>query len=128
MNTIFGRTAIKAVNLIRQDRVSADEAWIKAVSVETNSSEQIKKGCPRNTFVSLVDSGLIRGIQAMNLRKDSANGHYGVIAIEYLKNHPQFDGTGAKLWNILSEQFDATTHNSQMNVALALSNAGEIVD
>ena len=51
---VYGKAAVKAVNLVVSGDINSPEcAWKEAVKVFTESEKSQKKGCPKETFLSL---------------------------------------------------------------------------
>jgi hypothetical protein len=84
-----------------------------------------KKGCPRGAFLGLCEEGLVKGIPAGNYTASTDNKAYALRAAALLTK-------GTRSWSI-SELWRAVTndpektHNSQMDIVLALWKNGLIV-
>jgi len=106
----YGKIAIKAVSYIKAG-LQENEAWEKAsCEVFPRGSPSQKKGCPRNAFLGLVS-------QNPNALK-SKNAIYARKALDILKTNPNRSYSVDELWSLVINE--PKTHNSQMNVVLAL--------
>ncbi len=130
----YGTTAVQAAKLLRDGHTSADEAWRDvAAEVFPDAPEAKKKGCPREAFLGLCEAGLIRGVSASTCRKvdsPSLNRRYSVAAARLLVADPGLaSGSKIDLWHRVMTESGADpgkNQNSQMDVVLALWNAGLI--
>lgn len=84
-----------------------------------------KKGCPRGAFLGLCEEGLVKGIPAGNYTASKDNKAYAVRAAALL-----IEGTRSwsitELWRAVTNDPEKT-HNSQMDIVLALWKNGLIV-
>ena len=83
-----------------------------------------KKGSPRGAFLGLCEAGLVRGIPAGRYTASKDNKDYAVRAAALLTAGTQRWSTSA-LWKAVAKP--AKTHDSQMDIVLALWNNGLIV-
>ena len=90
----------------------------------TSPSAQ-KKGCPRGAFLGLCEEGLVKGIPAGRYTASKENKAYAVQAVVLLTEGARNWSIG-ELWRAVSNGAEKT-HNSQMDVVLALWNNGLIV-
>ena len=79
-----------------------------------------KKGCPRGAFLGLCEEGLVQGIPAGSYTASKANKAYAVHAVTLLTEGTEQRSTSA-LWRAVTNGAEKT-HNSQMDVVLALWN------
>jgi hypothetical protein len=84
-----------------------------------------KKGCPRGAFLGLCEEGLIKGIPTGNYTRSKENKAYAVQAAALLTADGRKWSIG-ELWRAVSNDPEKT-HNSQMDVVLALWRNGLIV-
>lgn len=126
--TKYAQVAIDAVKRCLQNKkLSPDNAWEHATtSIWKQGSASQKKGCPRNTFLGLCEEGKITGIDAGHYRKsskDSKNKKYALSALNILKQDPSLANDKQLLWQrVLNGEIKR--HNEQMDVVIALWNAG----
>jgi hypothetical protein len=84
-----------------------------------------KKGCPRGAFLGLCEEGLVRGIPAGRYTSSKDNKEYAVRAAALLTEGKQ-NWSISSLWRAVAIDLEKT-HNSQMDVVLALWNNDLIV-
>jgi hypothetical protein len=122
----FGLTAVEAVEIYKKGIVTSPaEAWDKSAQKNTPSETTQEKGCPRSTFLGLCEEGLICCIPQGNYTDSKDNKSYGIKAVDYLKNNPLFEKSSPiKLWEAIGNADKC--HNQQMDVVIALWNAGVI--
>jgi hypothetical protein len=84
-----------------------------------------KKGCPRGAFLGLCEEGLVKGIPAGRYTTSRDNKAYAVRAVALLTEGTQLRSTSA-LWRAVTNGAEKT-HNSQMDIVLALWNNDLIV-
>lgn len=123
----YGLAALKAVNYykIKKDPIEAWEAAVKDI-FETKSSRE--KGCPKSTFLSICEIGVVKNIPKGNYAPTvKENKIYALKAIEILeKNKKQPSLFSEKeLWSKVQDI--NKSYNSQMDVVLALWNNGLII-
>lgn len=119
-STVYGSIALVAVRAIVDSGVSPDIAWDTAVQGK-------EKGCPRGAFLGLCQGGWINGVPSGNyLRQGNLNQQYAIKAAQYLLSNPDVKIGVSKLWQeaIKTAQDREKVHNQQMNVVLALNDAG----
>ena len=84
-------------------------------------SEYSIKGCPKNSFLALCETGQIKGVQAGKYTRSRKNKSYALFALELLKQNPELANQPNKLWKLIPG-CTGKVHNSQMDVVLALWN------
>lgn len=84
-----------------------------------------KKGCPRGAFLGLCEEGMVKGIPAGSYTSSKENKAYAVRAAALLAEGKQSWSRSA-LWQAVTDDPEKT-HNSQMDVVLALWKNGLIV-
>ncbi|CAM4470617.1 DUF6979 family protein [Paenibacillus typhae] len=126
----YGVVTIKAVELLSMVEQSEPlTAWNAAASdVFVEGTWTQRKGCPKNAFLGLCEDGLVRGIPKGNYtyRSDSLNKAYAVQAVKLLKANPELASDRNVLWKEVMKDVKKS-HNSQMDVVLALWKSGLIV-
>ncbi|MEK5398431.1 DUF6979 family protein [Paenibacillus sp. FSL K6-2859] len=125
----YGVVAIKAVELMNGELLEPPNAWNKAASdMFSEGTSSQRKGCPRNTFLDLCEEGLVRGVPKGNYtyRSDSLNKAYAVEAVELLRGNPLLANDKNGSWKEVMKGVKKS-HNSQMDVVLALWEKGLIV-
>jgi hypothetical protein len=116
--SVFGDSAVRAVKLISEQRVTdPDEAWDQAIQSMTISEATRVKGCPKSAFLGLCEMGLIRGIPKGNYTQSIKNKQYSISAIEKLRNDPSLSLNRDILWALVA---GGIAHNGQMDVVLSL--------
>jgi len=123
----YGQAALKAAKMVANGYVSTPEdGWNRATSeIFGKGSPSQKKGCPRGAFLGLCEEGLIKGISSGNYTSSTKNKRYAIEAIRLLRQNPRFRYDLRSLWNTIQEG-GKKTHNSQMDVVVALWNEGLI--
>jgi hypothetical protein len=84
-----------------------------------------RKSCPRGAFLGLCEEGLVKGIPAGHYAASNDNKGYAVRAAALLAEGSQTWSRSA-LWQAVTDNPEKT-HNSQMDVVLALWKNGLIV-
>ena len=115
----YANVALKAVKIVREERISPQEAWSKASSlIFPNSKSSRDKTCPKNAFLGLCEEGLIEGVNPGSYTKSNKNKHYAIQAIQLLKHNKQM--TEKQLWDSIEKDDIGKRHNQQMHVVKAL--------
>ena len=123
----YGTAAIEAVRiyehrLAESPRAAWEQATSKMFGWGTSSQ---RKGCPRDAFLGLCEEGLVKGIESGDYTRSQKNKRYAVDAVAILQRHPSLAGNRNRLWSkVLADEHKK--HNSQMDVVIALWNAGLI--
>jgi len=105
---------------------SPAKRWQSAMErVYPTSVSAQKKGCPRGAFLGLCEEGLVKGIPAGNYTASKDNKAYAVRAAELLIEGKQ-KWSISELWRAVTDDPEKT-HNSQMDIVLALWKNGLIV-
>jgi hypothetical protein len=123
--TQFTQVALSAQKNAAMSNISPKEAWENAVQVVIKSKDSRKKGCPKETFLSLCAEGLVEGIPKGNYTNSKVNRHYALKAIQVLKDNPENEYSKLDLWNEVIRELEVKgdkVHNQQMDVVLALWN------
>jgi hypothetical protein len=121
----YGDVAVRAVDKIRSGTAaSPGAAWDEAArEVFPGRIHRQKKGCPRGAFLGLCDEGLVLGVPAGTYTKSIDNKAYALRAVGLLRAAPELAAQGRRaLWNRVEAK--AGSHNSQMDVVLALHRNG----
>lgn len=121
----YGDVAVRAVERIRSGTiVSPGAAWDDAArEIFPGRLFRQKKGCPRGAFLGLCDEGLVLGVPAGSYTRSIDNKAYALRAVELLRTLPELALAGRRaLWNRVEAK--ARSHNSQMDVVLALHKNG----
>ncbi|MCS3408996.1 DUF6979 family protein [Serratia sp. AKBS12] len=119
-NTVYGSIALVAVRAVIDSGVSPNTAWDTAVQGK-------EKSCPRGAFLGLCQDGWIKGVPSGNyLRQGNLNQQYAIRAAQYLLAKPGINVGAKELWQeaIKTAQNRDKIHNQQMNVVIALNDAG----
>jgi hypothetical protein len=121
----YGEAAIMAARQESPADVSPVARWESAMmTLYPTSSSARKKGCPRGAFLGLCEAGLVKGIPAGRYTASKDNKDYAVRAAALLTAGTKRWSTSA-LWKAVAKP--AKTHDSQMDIVLALWNNGLIV-
>lgn len=121
----YGDVACRAVEKIRDGSAASPRAaWDEAArEIFPGRVHRQKKGCPRGAFLGLCDEGLVRNVPAGNHSRSVDNKAYALRAVELLRSDPELATQGRRtLWNRVEAK--AASHNSQMDVVLALYQNG----
>ncbi len=128
--TTYEEITLKAIELLSEAE-SYESAWLNAARVCNKSVSVQKKGCPKNAFLGLAESGLIKNVPAkLNYQPKSQNAKYAIKAVELLKQEPCLAENKKRLWNMVIENMlidESKEHNGQMDVVLALWNKDLII-
>ncbi|MCR1319075.1 hypothetical protein NR352_19200 [Enterobacter soli] len=117
---------LNAVKLIRQ-RFAPVEAWSRAVAGK-------EKGCPKSAFLGLCQFGWVKDVPAGEYLSTRAlagpNKDYSIRAAQLLLAELDADYTPQALWalSIADCIQPPANHNQQMNVVLALKEAGLLIE
>ncbi|HEV2645174.1 MAG TPA: hypothetical protein VGU46_02290 [Acidobacteriaceae bacterium] len=84
-----------------------------------------KKSCPREAFLGLCEEGMVKGIPPGQYASSKEHKAYAVHAAALLAEGTQSWSTSA-LWQAVANDSEKT-HNSQMDVVMALWKNGLIV-
>lgn len=121
----YGDVAIRAVEKIRSGTVdSPAAAWDTAArEIFPGRIHRQRKGCPRGAFLGLCDEGLVLDVPAGRYTRSIDNKAYALRAVELIRSAPDLVAQGRRaLWNRVEAK--ARSHNSQMDVVLALHQSG----
>jgi len=122
----YGEAAVAAARRLVRSGSSPEYAWKQAVKdVFPAGSASIDKGCPRGAFLGLCKRGAIAGTRGFYELKDTKNGDYACLAWKALKEDPELASDRVKLW--AKVHTDAANENGQLDVVLALWDAGLLV-
>lgn len=126
MNTIYGNTAVEAFLTLKKDKNTTPEnAWDTAVKKFTSSTDSIKKGCPKTTFLAVCDLGKLNLSIPKTIIKQTKNYHYTEIMLKYiLENNGKIESK-KELWNeVKNIEKKALKSNSQDAVIFSLLKNG----
>lgn len=110
--------------IYKENLVPCAEGWKKTGKKLGFKQSTINKGCPRNAFLGLCSSGLVKNIPKGIYTKSIKNRTYAEKAVEILRKNPGFANNPLGLWKKI--QTEEITHNGQMNVVCALWKNGLI--
>jgi hypothetical protein len=121
MSNKYGDAALNAAGMT--DVKDPRSKWLLSVKeIFPNSLSSQKKGCPRGAFLGLCEDGLVKGIPLGSYTTSRDNKAYAIRAVQLL--HSGFSPESAsELWKRVMDG-RRKVHNSQMDVVLALWNAG----
>ena len=119
----YTNVALAAVNLAVEKKKSVDEAWRLAAEITfPHSKDSQTKSCPKSSFLGLCSMGKVKGIKESDYTKSEDNKLYALTALDILAaNRNQHFAPTELLRAVLKKlNIKTKTHNSQMNVLLAL--------
>lgn len=122
----YGVITLNAVELIRRQFTPID-AWCRAVKGK-------EKGCPKTAFLSLCQFGWVKDVpRGKYLSSRALNGRnkdYAIRAAQLLLADAKAYFTPAQLWelSIFGLIQPPANHNQQMNVVLAIWEAGLLIE
>jgi hypothetical protein len=115
----YGEAALIATRQAASLKVTPAARWESAMAtLYPTSPSARRKGCPRGAFLGLCEERLVKGIPAGHYTSSIDNKDYAVRAAALLTEGKQYWSTTA-LWRAVTNDL-AKTHNSQMDVVLAL--------
>jgi hypothetical protein len=122
----FGDTAVQAVELYRTEgHLSPRAAWDEAGSELLGTASLREKGCPRATFLSLCQAGLVTDVPAGEYTRAQENRDHALEAVRRLSIDPGLaEQSPGDLWKLIAG--GGPRYNQQMHVVLALWKAGLI--
>lgn len=124
----YGQAALKAVDLIESKRTNTPEdAWEMATIEIFGEGASQRKACPRSTFLALCETGMERGIESGVYTSAKENKEYAIKALELLGDNPSLSSELKTLWDQIQSGIKKS-HNSQMDVVLALWSEGFILN
>lgn len=116
----FGAVALRAVELFRAGlHETPRSAWQAAAKELLANHHAQVKNCPRATFLSLCQAGLISGIPLGNYVNAKENSEHTLAAVELLGADPSCaELAPLALWRMI--EGTPPRHDYQMNVVLEL--------
>jgi hypothetical protein len=122
----YGEAALMATREGSSAVMSPVARWESAMQTLYPSSPTARrKSCPRGAFLGLCEEGLVKGIPPGRYTSSRDNKDYAVRAAALLAEGKQSWSTNS-LWRAVTNDPEKT-HNSQMDVVLALWKNGLIV-
>lgn len=123
----YGDVAVLAAQLYQSGGYSSPRmAWHEAADRLLRTRSLREKGCPRATFLSLCQSGMISGIPTGAYTKSQENHEHALAAVRRLSIDPALANSNPEhLWRLVLDGIEKK-HNHQMNVVQALWRAGLI--
>ncbi|ELE6573054.1 DUF6979 family protein [Vibrio parahaemolyticus] len=119
----YGHVAVAASRMAHAG-ICPIEAWNTAAKKEFKScTASVKKGCPKNAFLGLAESGYIVGVPEGRYTKSVLNKEYALEAIRLLNKDPDLQHDIKSLW-VQSCGSESKAHNSQMDVVVSLWSHG----
>jgi hypothetical protein len=123
----YGEAALMVARQGTSATISPADRWESAMEkLYPTSLAARKKGCPRGAFLGLCEEGLVKGIPAGHYTTSKDNKAYAVRAAQLLREGTKGWSTSS-LWREVTDD-PAKTHNSQMDVVMALWKNGLIID
>ncbi len=119
----YEKITLDAIKYCRNEKLTPKAAWEKATEEYRESIQ--KKGCPKNAFIGLCETGKIKGIEKTKLEPKTKNGKYAIEALKFINK----DISIKELWKkVLIETRENLnkSHNNQMNVVKVLFENNEI--
>ena len=123
----YGQSAINAVDLMETKQANTPKiAWEMAtINIFGIGTSSQSKGCPRNAFLALCETGKVKGIQSGVFTSSKKNKSYAIKALDLLVINPSLSNDLRHLWSKVQNGIDKK-HNSQMDVVVALWSKGLI--
>ena len=123
----YGQAALIAAEQASSGSISPVARWENAMeAVYPTSPAARNKGGPRGAFLGLCEEGLVKGIPAGSYAATKLNKAYAIRAVALLADEAHHWST-TTLWQAVTGGI-GKTHNSQMDIVLALWNNGHIVN
>ncbi len=117
-----------AVAVVKNYRLGNDlrQCWEYEVGLLTNKKSNIKKVCPRTVFLSLCETGYVKGIPKGKYARGHENKDYAIVGAKISLAHTEKIYQPEDLWLMIKESFPSRPdkYNQQMHVVLALKEAG----
>lgn len=124
----YGQAALKAVELMESKRTNTPQtAWELATTEIFGDGTSQRKVCPKSTFLALCETGKVKGIGSGVYTPAKQNKEYAIKALELLVDNPSLSSDPKILWDEIQGGIKKS-HNSQMDVVLALWTGGFIVN
>ena len=128
----YGKVAIGATRHIQQVGGEPEDIWYKiAKEIFKEKTASIEKDCPRNAYLGLCEDGLVAGVSKdIYVSNGNLEKLYAIKAVRILQKDQTLENNPKELWKTVmidTERSPNKTHNSQMNVVLALWHEGMIV-
>jgi hypothetical protein len=121
----YGEAALLAAGREFAASPNPEDRWNNAMDrLYPTHPKSRKKSCPRGAFLGLCEEGLVKDIPAGRYTASKDNKAYAVKAVSLLIEGT-LQATVTDLWRAVAGP--ETTHNSQMDVVLALWKNGLIV-
>ena len=115
----YGEAALLAADPAFSADKDPAARWQSAVErLYPTSLSARRKGCPRGAFLGLCEEGLVKGIPPGEYTASKNNKAYAVNAVGLLAEGKQ-KWSVTELWRAVTNDPEKT-HNSQMDVVLAL--------
>lgn len=122
----YGEAALIATRQEISAKAIPEARWQSAMEkLYPTSPIARKKGCPRGAFLGLCEEGLVKEIPPGQYTKSKDNKAYAVRAAALLVEGTQ-NWSINSLWQAVTDDAEKT-HNSQMDVVMALWKNGLIV-
>ena len=124
----YGQAAINAVDLIESGQAGTPQtAWEMAtIEIFGAGTSSQSKGCPKSTFLALCETGKVKGIKSGVYTSAKQNKEHAIKALELLVDNPSLSNSKI-LWDKVQGGIKKS-HNSQMDVVLALWSGGLLVN
>jgi len=121
----YGEAAEFAAQLLaKQSTMLPTTAWELAVTrVFPKSKSSRAKGCPRDSFLALCQTGVVKNVAPGTYTRSIKNKGYVERALDALRSNPALDERG--LWQIVTDGADKVP-NRQMDVVTTLFRNGFI--
>lgn len=97
----YGEVAVRATHMIQEKIVDSQrDAWTKVVTdIFPNSESSQKKGCPKDTYLSLCADGRVVGVPSGSYTRSVKNRQYALEAISLLYKEPNLANNEKLLWH-----------------------------
>ena len=123
----YGRAACIAADLVaKREVLSPREAWKVAMSRVSNSDQSRTKPCPRSTFLSLCETGMVKGVPIGTYTSAPDNKPYALEALTALKSDPDLARNQSALWEVATHG-SGKAQNGQIDVLVTLWREGRLL-
>jgi hypothetical protein len=116
----FNKYGLCAIVSVQNNSYSLNpmESFEKSAKEVFDTKSSQEKSCPKATFLSLCEEGLVKGIPKGSYTKSVKNKEYALRAVAILKQNTQTTLSPKELWNKL--ELGDKRSNSQMDIVIAL--------
>lgn len=124
----FGEVAVWATRKVIEEKLAPSAAWnLASLALNPDSIDMAAKPCPRTTYLTLCGEGFVKGVRPGRYANGRENADMAVaLAMLLLEDSDLTDASENRLWEMAGG--GTKTKNDQVEVVVALSRAGLLVD